>query len=154
MNGDKSEALQQLKLYQREHIAWERNTVWRQMIGRQRRGTINGLGALMGATLVQQEESSLIDVPTPLGNLKLTKKTVSLTVAIVVFVALLMMDVVAGEEANKCFAVLVFSTILWATEVRNVLSLLLVTYLRVLGNTFVRDIDLRPPAVSMPTDHT
>lgn len=115
-NGDKSEALQQLKLYQREHIAWERNTVWRQMIGRQRRGTINGLGALVGATLVQQEESSLIDVPTPLGTLKLTKKTVSLTVAIVVFVALLMMDVVAGEEANKCFAVLVFSTILWATE--------------------------------------
>lgn len=115
-NGDKSEALQQLKLYQREHIAWERNTVWRQMIGRQRRGTINGLGALMGATLVQQEESSLIDVPTPLGSLKLTKKMVSLTVALVVFIALLMMDIIAGEEANKCFAVLVFSTILWATE--------------------------------------
>ncbi|KAG1767916.1 SPX domain-containing protein [Suillus occidentalis] len=115
-NGDKSEALQQLKLYQREHIAWERNTVWRQMIGRQRRGTINGLGALVGATLVQQEESSLIDVPTPLGSLKLTKKMVSLTVALVVFIALLMMDIVAGEEANKCFAVLVFSTILWATE--------------------------------------
>jgi phosphate transporter len=91
------------------------------MIGRQRRGTINGLGALMGATLVQQEENSLIGVPTPLGTLKLTKKTVSLTVAIVVFVALLMMDVVAGEEANKCFAVLVFSTIVWATEVRNIL---------------------------------
>jgi phosphate transporter len=119
-NGDKSEALQQLKLYQREHIAWERNTVWRQMIGRQRRGTVNGLDALVGATLVQQEESSLIDVPTPLGSLKLTKKMVSLTVALVVFIALLMMDIVAGEEANKCFAVLVFSTILWATEVRNV----------------------------------
>ncbi|KAG1736298.1 SPX domain-containing protein [Suillus lakei] len=115
-NGDKSVAQQQLKLYQREHIAWERNTVWRQMIGQQRHGTINGLGALMGATLVQQEESSLMDVPTPLGSLKLTKKRVSLTVALTVFIALLKMDVVAGEEANKCFAVLVFSTILWATE--------------------------------------
>ncbi|KAG1842498.1 SPX domain-containing protein [Suillus subalutaceus] len=115
-SGDKSAAQQQLKLYQRENIAWERNTVWRQMIGQQRHGTINGLDALAGATLVQQEESSLIDVPTPLGSLKLTKKGVSFTVALVVFIALLKMDIVAGEEANKCFAVLVFSTILWATE--------------------------------------
>ncbi|KAG1789299.1 SPX domain-containing protein [Suillus plorans] len=115
-NGDKSTAQQQLKLYQREHIAWERNTVWRQMIGQQRHGTMNGLGALMGATLVQQEESSLINVPTPLGSLKLTKKRVSLTVALVVFIALLKMDIVVGEEANKCFAILAFSTILWATE--------------------------------------
>lgn len=115
-NGDKSTAQQQLKLHQREHIAWERNTVWRQMIGQQRHGTMNGLGALMGATLVQQEESSLINVPTPLGTLKLTKKRVSLTVALVVFIALLKMDIVAGEEANKCFAILAFSTILWATE--------------------------------------
>ncbi|KAG1901144.1 uncharacterized protein F5891DRAFT_1030184 [Suillus fuscotomentosus] len=115
-NGDKSTAQQQLKLYQREHIAWERNTVWRQMIGQQRHGTMNGLGALMGATLVQQEESSLINVPTPLGSLKLTKKRVSLAAALVVFIALLKIDIVVGEEANKCFAILAFSTILWATE--------------------------------------
>ncbi|KAG0705781.1 SPX domain-containing protein [Suillus ampliporus] len=115
-NGDKSVAQQQLKLYQREHIAWERNTVWRQMIGQQRHGTGDGSGLLVSATLVQQEESSLIDVPTPLGNLKLTKKRVSLTVALTAFIALLKMDIVSGEEANKCFAVLIFSTILWATE--------------------------------------
>lgn len=114
--GDKSAAQQQLKLHQREKIAWERNTVWRQMIGQQRHGRINELGALMGATLVQQEERSLIDFPTPFGSLKLTKKTVLLTVALVVFITLLKMDIVAGEEANKCFAILVFSTILWATE--------------------------------------
>jgi phosphate transporter len=130
-NGDKSTAQQQLKLYQREHIAWERNTVWRQMIGQQRHGTMNGSGALMGATLVQQEESSLINVPTPLGSLKLTKKRVSLAAALVVFIALLKIDIVVGEEANKCFAILAFSTILWATEVRNVLQLPFLTYLRI-----------------------
>jgi phosphate transporter len=153
-NGDKSAAQQQLRLYQREHIAWERNTVWRQMIGQQRHGTIDGLGALMGATLVQQEESSLINVSTPLGSLKLTYERVSLTFALVVFIALLKMDIIAGEEANKCFAVLVFSTILWATEVRNALGLLLITYLHTLGNPLVRDINLRPPPVSVLTGHT
>ncbi|KAJ8592872.1 Sodium/sulfate symporter [Rhizopogon salebrosus TDB-379] len=115
-NGDKSAAQQQLKLYQREHIAWERNTVWRQMIGQQRRGPVDGLGVLVSATLEQPEERSIIDVPTPLGSLKLTKKRLSLTIAVTVFIALLNMDIVAGEEANKCLAVLVFSTIMWATE--------------------------------------
>lgn len=138
-NGDKSAAQQQLKLYQREHIAWERNTVWRQMIGQQRHGTIDGLGALMGATLVQQEESSLINVSTPLGSLKLTYERVSLTFALVVFIALLKMDIIAGEEANKCFAVLVFSTILWATEaiplfVTSICVPLLLVCLRVIRN--------------------
>ncbi|OAX41904.1 Sodium/sulfate symporter [Rhizopogon vinicolor AM-OR11-026] len=113
-NGDKSTAQQQLKLYQRENIAWERNTVWRQMIGQQRRGPVDGLG--VSATLEQPEESSIIDVPTPLGSLKLTKKRLSLTIAATVFIALLNMNIAAGKEANRCLAVLVFSTIMWATE--------------------------------------
>ncbi|ELU40344.1 phosphate permease [Rhizoctonia solani AG-1 IA] len=36
--GDISAALRQLRVHQREHIVWERDTVWRQMIGRERRG--------------------------------------------------------------------------------------------------------------------
>ncbi|KAF9522838.1 SPX domain-containing protein [Crepidotus variabilis] len=36
--GDLGVARQQLKLNLRENIAWERDTVWRQMIGRERRG--------------------------------------------------------------------------------------------------------------------
>lgn len=119
-SGDKSAAQQQLKLYQREHIAWERNTVWRQMIGQQRRGPVDGLGVLVSATLEEPEESSIIDLPTPIGSLKLTKKRLSLAIAAIVLLALLNMDIVAGKEANRCLAVLVFSTIMWATEVRSV----------------------------------
>ncbi|RPD54783.1 hypothetical protein L227DRAFT_615810 [Lentinus tigrinus ALCF2SS1-6] len=39
-----------------------------------------------------------------------------LVVAIVVFVILLNIEYIDGAEANKCFAILVFATILWATE--------------------------------------
>jgi phosphate transporter len=152
-NGDKSAAQQQLKLYQREHIAWERNTVWRQMIGQQRRGPVDGLGVLVSATLEQPEERSIIDVPTPLGSLKLTKKRLSLTIAVTVFIALLNMDIVAGEEANKCLAVLVFSTIMWATEVCIVRWLLFTAYLRALGDTLVRYLDMRSPPAGLLTSH-
>ncbi|KAH7929221.1 Sodium/sulfate symporter [Leucogyrophana mollusca] len=114
--GDKTSALQQLKLHQRENIAWERNTVWRQMIGQERRGAVDGQDTLLGATLVLEEESGLAQIRTPLGKLKITRKTVSLAVAIATFVSLLNVQVVDGVEANRCFAVLVFSTIMWATE--------------------------------------
>ena len=150
-NGDKSTAQQQLKLYQRENIAWERNTVWRQMIGQQRRGPVDGLG--VSATLEQPEESSIIDVPTPLGSLKLTKKRLSLTIAATVFIALLNMNIAAGKEANRCLAVLVFSTIMWATEVRNVRRLSFDTYLRVVGDTLVRYVDKYTSPVGLLTSH-
>jgi len=152
-NGDASAAQQQLKLYQREHIAWERNTVWRQMIGQQRRGPVDGLGILVSATLEQPEENSVIDVPTPLGSLRLTKKRLSLIIAITVLISLLNMNIVAGKEANRCFAILVFSTIMWATEVRSVCWLPFITYLRVLGDTLVRYVDMRSVPTGLLTGH-
>ncbi|KAH7906949.1 SPX domain-containing protein [Hygrophoropsis aurantiaca] len=113
--GDKAASLQQLKMYQRENIAWERNTVWRQMIGQERRGT-NGNDSMAGATLVPEEKRGLAQISTPLGRVKITQKSVSLTVAVAVLAVLLNVQSVDGLEANRCFAILVFSTILWATE--------------------------------------
>ena len=36
--GDQDFALKQLKAHLREHVVWERNTVWRELIGLERRG--------------------------------------------------------------------------------------------------------------------
>lgn len=114
--GDKSTAREQLRLHQRENIAWERDTVWRQMIGRERRG--EGDPTIPpGATLVQEPEPSLVDIPTPVGKFKLKKRHIFIVIAVAVFALLLNIQTVKGEEANRCFAVLVFCTILWATEV-------------------------------------
>ncbi|KIJ62970.1 hypothetical protein HYDPIDRAFT_182597 [Hydnomerulius pinastri MD-312] len=113
---DTSVALQQLKFHQRENIAWERNTVWRQMIGQERRGAVDGPEAIIGATLVHGEENGIANIPTPLGRFKLTRKKISLLIAIFVFLVLLNVQVVEGAEANKCFAILIFSTIMWASE--------------------------------------
>lgn len=114
-NGDKSVALQQLKLHQRENIAWERDTVWRQMIGQERRGEDI---KMIGATLVVEEESSLLRI----GRFRLTHKKISLVFAIAVFILLLSVPMLDDAEASRCFAILVFSTIMWATEVHGIHS--------------------------------
>ncbi|KAI6035716.1 SPX domain-containing protein [Pisolithus marmoratus] len=113
-SGDSSTALQQLKLHLRENIAWERNTVWRQMIGQERRGALGTDAAIAGAT--GHEEKGLVNIRMPLGNIKLTTKRLYLLLAIAIFVILLNVKVVNDTEANKCFAILVFSTVLWASE--------------------------------------
>ena len=116
--GDEAAARRQLKLHQREHIAWERDTVWRQMIGQARRGESDVNGRLGGSLLIPAEaEKGLVNLPTPAGRLRVTLRQVQLLTAVVVFIVLLNVRSVSElEEANRCFAVLVFATILWATE--------------------------------------
>lgn len=116
---DVSAAQRQLKLHQREHIAWERDTVWRQMIGRERRGEVDGDSETVGGTLAVQQEAKAVQIPTPLGRLKLKRRHLWKAVAVTVFLTLLRVQSVDGEEANRCFAILVFATILWASEVKK-----------------------------------
>ncbi|KAL4062174.1 SPX domain-containing protein [Scleroderma citrinum] len=114
-HGDHSAAHQQLKLYVRENIAWERNTVWRQMIGQERRGALSP-DAVVLATVPGYEEKGVLRMKTPFGHLKLKLKYIHLLMATSVFILLLNVKMVDNAEANKCLAILVFSTILWATE--------------------------------------
>lgn len=115
---DVSAAQRQLKLHQRENIAWERDTVWRQMIGRERRGEADGHLETVGGTLAVQQEAEAVQIRTPLGRLKLKRRHIWQAIAAAVFLTLLNVQSVDGDEANRCFAILVFATILWATEVR------------------------------------
>ena len=127
-HGDKIAARQQLRLHQRENIVWERDTVWRQMIGQQRRGEADTQDVL-GATLVQGPEPTVVDIPTPVGRFKITKRSIFKVVAVAVFVLLLNVQVVEGGEANRCFAILALCTILWATEVKDFQTLNFIVFL-------------------------
>ncbi|KAG6901962.1 hypothetical protein C0995_006191 [Termitomyces sp. Mi166 len=115
-NGDRRLASQQLKLHQRENIAWERDTVWRQMIAQQRRGEVEGEPLTMGA-LLKPPGPGLFYIPTPLGTIRVTRKMIYKTIAGIIFVTLLNVQVLETLEANRCFAILMFCTFLWATEV-------------------------------------
>lgn len=116
-HGDKAMARQHLRLHQRENIAWERDTVWRQMIGRERRGEGTTQG-LIGATLMHEPEAAIADIPTPVGKFKITRRRIFVLVALAIFILLLNIQVVEGVASNRCFAILSLCTVLWATEVR------------------------------------
>ncbi|EPQ53940.1 SPX-domain-containing protein [Gloeophyllum trabeum ATCC 11539] len=138
--GDLRAAQRQLRLYQREHVAWERDTVWKQMIGRARRGRggIDSGDEFPGAPVLEHEpEKGLLSLPTPVGRIKITKKILSLLIAVAVFITLLDVRTVEGVPANRCFAILIFATIMWATEaiplfVTSILVPLLMACLRVI----------------------
>ncbi|KAJ7596438.1 SPX domain-containing protein [Mycena floridula] len=108
---DEKLAKQQLKLLQRENIAWERDTVWRQMIGRERRGEGHG-----PPKAITTKGVSWFLIPTPAGSFAISSKMISMTMAIAVFAILLNVPVIQGGPENRCFAILIFCTLLWATE--------------------------------------
>ena len=128
--GDRSFAVQQLRLHQRESIAWERDTVWRQMIGRERRGEGDTMDSV-GAVLANPPDRAIISIPTPVGRFKITKKYVFRIFSVVVLVTLLNKTVLEEQEANRCLAILSFCTILWATEVSSLMLMQFGVYMRI-----------------------
>ncbi|KZV90857.1 Sodium/sulfate symporter [Exidia glandulosa HHB12029] len=115
-HGDTSAANKQLRVHQREHVVWERDTVWRRMIAAERRGDHGGaVGALVDG-VEAAAASTLAALPTPLGRFYLTRRKAFLILAIVTFVVLLNVPLIEGQEENRCFAILSVATILWATE--------------------------------------
>jgi phosphate transporter len=111
------------------------------MIGRERRGDGDSDLKAIGATLVTEEDASLLQVPTPVGRFKLTRKKIFLVLAIAVFVTLLNVRVLDEVESNRCFAILVFSTIMWATEVHHLFSFYFVSIdRRFPGNSIICDL--------------
>ncbi|MCJ1472080.1 low-affinity phosphate transporter [Lambiella insularis] len=132
--GDVALAKRELRLHLREHVVWERNTVWREMIGIERKAQAANMGlrrTLLGAdndpskAQLQGDEPrdmSLKEVVTPLGRLSCPRWLFSstfftLVLILVVFLVLLMVPIMEKEEQQNCLAMLVFVSLLWATEV-------------------------------------
>ncbi|KAK6535264.1 low-affinity phosphate transporter [Orbilia ellipsospora] len=132
-NEDVEAAKKELRLYLREHVVWERNTVWREMIGIERKAQAANLGVrrtLLGADVPDERmrrqgdeaEPEKTELRTPLGTVTCPRWLISsnffvLVISIAVFLALLVAPIFHSAEQRGCFAILVFASILWATEV-------------------------------------
>lgn len=131
--GDLELARRELRLHLREHVVWERNTVWREMIGIERKAQAANLG-IRGTILGSDndpkkarlqgdnEESATKEVQTPVGRYVCPKFLLSgtfwvLVAAIAVFLILLMVPIMDQPEQQNCLALVVFVSTLWATEV-------------------------------------
>lgn len=134
-NGDEEAARRDLRSHLREHVVWERNTVWRDMIGMERRAEAASLGrTLLGReadpTILQGDDERLPiskEISTPLGRFTcptwlLGSTMLTLIAIIAIFLALLLIPIMAKPEQQNCLALLVFVSLLWATEVSLVVS--------------------------------
>lgn len=131
--GNLQLAQRELRLHLREHVIWERNTVWREMIGIERKAQAANVGirrTLLGddddpATAQRQGDEQEIrtkEVSTPLGRCHIPQWVCSLSFAtllliLVVFALLLTVPILEKPEQQNCLAMLVFVSLLWATEV-------------------------------------
>ncbi|KAI4118182.1 MAG: hypothetical protein LQ338_007447 [Usnochroma carphineum] len=132
--GDVEAAKRELRLHLREHVVWERNTVWREMIGIERKAQAANLGVrrtLLGGDYdpanarLQGDEPNGMDtkeVMTPVGRVRcprwlLNSTFFTLLGIILVFVVLLAVPIMKKPAQQNCLALLVFVSLLWATEV-------------------------------------
>ena len=133
-HGDVTLAKKELRLHLREHVVWERNTVWREMIGIERKAQAANMGlrrTLLGAdndpakARLQGDDydnADMKEVTTPVGRFRcptwlFSSTMLTLIVIVAVFFVLLYIPIMKKTEQQNCLAMLVFVSLLWATEV-------------------------------------
>ncbi|KAL8735253.1 MAG: hypothetical protein Q9181_002885 [Wetmoreana brouardii] len=168
--GDVELAKRELRLHLREHVVWERNTVWREMIGIERKAQAANMGlrrTLLGgdhdpanARLQGDEPDELgtKEVVTPVGRVRcpnwlLNSAFFILLANIAVFVVLLVIPIMRKPEQQNCLALLVLVSLLWATEViplfvTSLLVPFLVVILRIVRSDDHPRHRLDPPAAT------
>ncbi|KAI0381660.1 SPX domain-containing protein [Hypomontagnella monticulosa] len=130
-HGDEALAKRDLRSHLREHVVWERNTVWRELIGLERRAEAATLGSgLLGTSTdglkvrLQGDEAPttpMKEIETPVGRFTcptwLFGSTMFTLLGILaIFLILIIVPIMDQPEQQNCLAMLVCVSLLWATE--------------------------------------
>ncbi|WRT68378.1 uncharacterized protein IL334_005354 [Kwoniella shivajii] len=138
--GDEDLAKEQLRSQLREKVVVDRETVWSQMVSGHNKTT----GIFRSVTpedLPSSYDTTKDMVKTPLGKFRkpqwLSHRVIVLSIAFAILVTIVQVSPMDGIEESNCLAMLIFCTILWATEaiplfVTSLAVPLLVVFLRVL----------------------
>lgn len=142
-HGDDLEAAkQELSIHLREHVVWERNTVWRDMIGLERKSYA------ANSKLMNRSDGNNDEKEDGSGNMKLMLKfnislknpvVIKLILIFAVTVFLLNVSPFDDSAQRNCFALLICASLLWATEaiplfVTSLVIPLLIVVLNVVKN--------------------
>ncbi|KAI2602499.1 SPX domain-containing protein [Hypoxylon sp. NC1633] len=130
-HGDEALAKKDLRSHLREHVVWERNTVWRELIGLERRAEAATLGkGLLGApgdaikVRLQGDDAPVApmkEIETPVGRFSCPawlfgSNMFTLLGILATFLVLLFVPIMDKPEQQNCLAMLVLVSLLWATE--------------------------------------
>lgn len=133
--SDLEAAKSELSIHLREHVVWERNTVWRDMIGLERKS--QAAQHSKGASRNDEKRESSVST----FNLSFRSPTLlKFTLIVAVTLILLNFSPFLDTAQKNCFALLVCSSLLWATEtiplfVTSLLIPLLIVNFGVLKNS-------------------
>ncbi|KAJ2744671.1 low-affinity phosphate transporter [Coemansia sp. BCRC 34301] len=128
------ESLVELKKCLREEVVWERNTVWRDMIANER--MVNAV-AVQSPDLDHEADASVrVDGSHPLKTRRLSatqRQLLRLAACTAMFAVAWAIPAFDGIEQQRCWAMLVYVSLLWATEALPLhVTALLVPFLTVM----------------------
>lgn len=144
----------EMKSYLRDHIVWERNTVWKDLLSLEKNNYnlhldetavgVSKLGDEANMTSLMMLRMKDYKIPFTGKHIKLpqslfTSQVVKLLLIIAVFIILLTVKTMNDKEEARCLAVLVTCALLWATEalplwVTSMMVPLLIVCCKVLKN--------------------
>ncbi|KAK9456847.1 SPX domain-containing protein [Dipodascopsis uninucleata] len=129
--GNMTQARTELKVHLREYVVWERNTVWKEVGGlhNDMKGiNLTNQGLLVSSNPIVEalDKNRPLKEPfliyTRFGTLKFPRyffnsTVIILSIIVATFIVLLTVPIFEEPEQQSCLAILVASSMLWATEV-------------------------------------
>lgn len=109
--GDRECAQIELSRHLREFVSWERTTIWKDMVGQERRTT----NAELRSALHRTRDHLLFKLPF-LGSIKVTNRALTMAFNLTVLLVLVLVNIFGDGPKNRCFAILIFASLMWATE--------------------------------------
>ncbi|KAI8980799.1 SPX domain-containing protein [Pilobolus umbonatus] len=106
--GNKENAKLELKMHMRDHILFERTTVWKDLVGKERE------------TMDAHASIPLKGFNVPVIHLFISYQNLyhclGFVISLVMYIILMCVDTMNDKEASKCLALLVFAALMWAFE--------------------------------------
>ena len=115
-DGKIKPAESELRTHLKEHVVWERNNIWLDMVEQERRCETIGFRTA-GATLNTPRAVTihLCGIPIKLPT-EISATSFIIIGAILALIIISNSEFFPTQEQNNCFAILVFATIMWAFE--------------------------------------
>ncbi|KAI7903674.1 SPX domain-containing protein [Cokeromyces recurvatus] len=109
-NGYLPLAIRQMKTHLREQIAYDRTTVWKDMVGQERK--------ILDAHVKDNKPEKYYKIPFSEKNIRseLFNSILAFLFSLILFIILLNVNIFDNRQENYCFALLIFAAVMWATE--------------------------------------
>ncbi|KAG1515908.1 hypothetical protein G6F52_009568 [Rhizopus delemar] len=109
-NGNTAIAVRQMKTHLRDQITYDRNTVWKDMVGQERK-TLDA-----HVKSVTPPKSYLIPFTQHRIPTETAHNLICFLLSVILFAILLNVNTFGNTQENYCFALLLFAAVMWATE--------------------------------------